>query len=60
MWYNTLKGTASPWSDDVLYSPDPPFLFRGGVANHWTEVDWTEVDCTGLDWNGLTKTSKIS
>ena len=24
---------ASPWSEDVLYSPDPPFLFGGGSGN---------------------------
>ena len=24
---------ASPWFEDVLYSPDPPFLFGGGSGN---------------------------
>ena len=27
---------ASPWSQDVLYSPDPPFLFGGGSGNETT------------------------
>ena len=36
---------ASPWSEDVLYSPDPPFLFGGGSGNEtrFVLVWWSAV-----------------